>query len=507
MEVKGIEPLGRRLANVVVGRAADGREASARRPAVADHGDRRDRGAARHRLRRHEHRRRPARPGRAARAPSCRATGASSAPRRWASSATACSARATSSALTVDADGILILPAGHAARRAELTDAVRRRRARRRRQAEPRRRAVDRRAGARGRRRSPARRCASRRPTSSRPGRPIAERLTVDVRGPRPLPALRRPLGRAASRSGRRRTAIQMRLLAAGMRPISNVVDASNYVMVELGKPIHTFDAAAVHDGRIVVRLARGRASASRRSTTSCATCTPRPLAHRRSRRADRRSPGSWAAPLRGRAWRRPTSSSNRPSSTRSASAGRPSATPSAPRPACASRRARSRGSARLGADRTARLIAEWAGGTVAAGRGRHRIRCEPAGRPRRVPAGAGRTGCSGRPSRPTEQREPAGAGRHRDGPRGPGHRRSRSPAGTQAARASSPGDGRGHRRDRPDLAARPRGRGRHHRGDRPRPRLRARPADPPAHADAAVPARPAGGAGRRPRDPRRCRR
>ena len=48
-----------------------------------------------------------------------------------------------------------------------------------------------------------------------------------------------------------------MRLLAAGQRPISNVVDASNYVMVELGKPIHTFDAAAVHDGRIIVRRAR----------------------------------------------------------------------------------------------------------------------------------------------------------------------------------------------------------------------------------------------------------
>ncbi len=55
---------------------------------------------------------------------------------------------------------------------------------------------------------------------------------------------------------------VQMRLLAAGIRPISNVVDASNYVMVELGKPVHTYDAAAVAragDGpaEIVVRTTR----------------------------------------------------------------------------------------------------------------------------------------------------------------------------------------------------------------------------------------------------------
>ncbi len=50
---------------------------------------------------------------------------------------------------------------------------------------------------------------------------------------------------------------VQMRLIAAGQRPVSNVVDVSNYVMLELGKPIHTFDAAAVHDGRIIVRLTR----------------------------------------------------------------------------------------------------------------------------------------------------------------------------------------------------------------------------------------------------------
>ena len=43
-----------------------------------------------------------------------------------------------------------------------------------------------------------------------------------------------------------------MRLRAAGQRPISNVVDVSNYVMLELGKPIHTYDADGVaeRDGR-----------------------------------------------------------------------------------------------------------------------------------------------------------------------------------------------------------------------------------------------------------------
>ena len=87
-------------------------------------------------------------------------------------------------------------------------------------------------------------------------GRPVAERLSVTVEDPDLCP---RFVGRWLSgvHIGQSPDAIQMRLLAAGMRPVSNVVDASNYVMLEMGKPIHTFDGASVQDGRIIVRRAR----------------------------------------------------------------------------------------------------------------------------------------------------------------------------------------------------------------------------------------------------------
>ena len=50
--------------------------------------------------------------------------------------------------------------------------------------------------------------------------------------------------------------AVQMRLKAAGFRSISNVVDATNYVMLEIGKPTHAFDRAAVGE-RVEIRAAR----------------------------------------------------------------------------------------------------------------------------------------------------------------------------------------------------------------------------------------------------------
>jgi phenylalanyl-tRNA synthetase beta chain len=49
---------------------------------------------------------------------------------------------------------------------------------------------------------------------------------------------------------------LKARLLTAGMRPISNVVDVTNYVMLALGNPLHAFDYARLAGGRIVVRRA-----------------------------------------------------------------------------------------------------------------------------------------------------------------------------------------------------------------------------------------------------------
>jgi phenylalanyl-tRNA synthetase beta chain len=87
-------------------------------------------------------------------------------------------------------------------------------------------------------------------------GTPAARLVRVDVLDPDLCPRYTARVVRDV-RMGPAPAWMAERLTAAGMRPINNVVDVTNYVMLELGQPLHAFDYDKVTDHHIIVRRAK----------------------------------------------------------------------------------------------------------------------------------------------------------------------------------------------------------------------------------------------------------
>lgn len=94
-------------------------------------------------------------------------------------------------------------------------------------------------------------------PSASVEGGPekTAEAASLEVLDPERCPRYVARVIRGV-RAGPSPLVAQIRLTAAGMRPVSNVVDATNYAMLELGQPMHPFDLALLAGPGIVVRRA-----------------------------------------------------------------------------------------------------------------------------------------------------------------------------------------------------------------------------------------------------------
>jgi phenylalanyl-tRNA synthetase beta chain len=84
-------------------------------------------------------------------------------------------------------------------------------------------------------------------------GKPIKGRAAVEIEDPDLCPRYVAALVEDL-RIGPSPAWMQERVIAAGLRPVNNVVDITNYVMLEMGQPLHAFDFARLRGGRIVVR-------------------------------------------------------------------------------------------------------------------------------------------------------------------------------------------------------------------------------------------------------------
>jgi phenylalanyl-tRNA synthetase beta chain len=93
------------------------------------------------------------------------------------------------------------------------------------------------------------------RPRPRESGRPARKDARVQVLAPDLCPRYSARVVRGVT-VGPSPLWVRLRLRRAGMRAINGIVDATNYVMVERGQPLHAFDLGRVADGQIVVRRA-----------------------------------------------------------------------------------------------------------------------------------------------------------------------------------------------------------------------------------------------------------
>lgn len=84
----------------------------------------------------------------------------------------------------------------------------------------------------------------------------ISELLSVTVENPRLCPRYVARVAKNVKIAPSPRW-MRERLRASGVRPINNIVDITNYVMLEYGQPMHAFDISYVKGGKIIVRNAR----------------------------------------------------------------------------------------------------------------------------------------------------------------------------------------------------------------------------------------------------------
>jgi len=87
-------------------------------------------------------------------------------------------------------------------------------------------------------------------------GGDIKEHLSIEIENPELCPRYTARMIRNI-KIGPSPKWMRQRLRAAGVRPINNIVDITNYVMLEYGQPMHAFDYACLDGGKIVVRTAR----------------------------------------------------------------------------------------------------------------------------------------------------------------------------------------------------------------------------------------------------------